>query len=90
MLRGIIDWLEERTGIEGHIKHFLYEDVPWSAGWHQVLGSVAMTYLLSKRLSNFARCFLRISLYTFEATCRSARLCRAALTLRLSSWRYDT
>src|SRR6202051_2075096 len=42
MLRGGIDWLEERTGIESALHHFLYEDVPASAGWHQVLGSVAM------------------------------------------------
>src|SRR5437016_12397229 len=42
MIRRVLDWLEERTGIESAIKHFLYEDVPASAGWHQVLGSVAM------------------------------------------------
>ena len=42
MLRSVIDWLEERTGIESAIHHFLYEDIPDSAGWHQVLGSVAM------------------------------------------------
>jgi quinol-cytochrome oxidoreductase complex cytochrome b subunit len=42
MLRSVIDWLEERTGVESAINHFLYEDVPNSAGWHQVLGSVAM------------------------------------------------
>jgi ubiquinol-cytochrome c reductase cytochrome b subunit len=42
MLKGVLNWLEERTGIESGIKHFLYEDIPDSAGWHQVLGSVAM------------------------------------------------
>jgi len=42
MLRSVIDWLEERTGVESAVKHFLYEDVPASAGWHQVLGSVAL------------------------------------------------
>ena len=42
MLKGILNWLEERTGIESAIKHFLYEDIPDSAGWHQVLGSVAL------------------------------------------------
>ena len=40
--RQVIDWLEERTGIESAVKHFLYEDIPDSAGWHQVFGSVAM------------------------------------------------
>src|SRR5271155_1997370 len=48
LLRGVIDWLEERTGIESHIKHFLYEDVPASAGWHQVLGSVALFAFLTQ------------------------------------------
>src|SRR5580704_12063963 len=48
MLRSVIDWLEERTGIESAIHHFLYEDVPASAGWHQVLGSVAMFAFLTQ------------------------------------------
>jgi quinol-cytochrome oxidoreductase complex cytochrome b subunit len=48
LLLGVIDWLEERTGIESGIKHFLYEDVPASAGWHQVLGSVAMFAFLTQ------------------------------------------
>jgi ubiquinol-cytochrome c reductase cytochrome b subunit len=36
------EWLEHRTGIIGGIQHFLYEEIPASSGWHQVLGSVAM------------------------------------------------
>lgn len=48
MLRSVIDWLEDRTGIESAIHHFLYEDVPASAGWHQVLGSVAMFAFLTQ------------------------------------------
>src|SRR5580698_11024861 len=48
MLRSVIDWLEERTGVESGIHHFLYEDVPASAGWHQVLGSVAMFAFLTQ------------------------------------------
>jgi ubiquinol-cytochrome c reductase cytochrome b subunit len=42
MIRGILDWLEDRTGLESAIKHFLYEDIPDSSGWHQVFGSVAI------------------------------------------------
>ena len=42
MLRAANDWLEERTGLPSAIQHFLLEDIPDSAGWHQVLGSVAM------------------------------------------------
>src|SRR6188768_1685012 len=42
MVRRIINWLEHRTGLESALNHFLYEDIPASAGWHQVLGSVAL------------------------------------------------
>jgi len=41
MIRNIVDWLEERTGIETAIKSFLYEEIPGSSGWHQVFGSIA-------------------------------------------------
>ncbi len=40
-VRPVIDWLEHRTGLETAIKSFLYEDIPASSGWHQVLGSLA-------------------------------------------------
>jgi ubiquinol-cytochrome c reductase cytochrome b subunit len=42
MVRSIVEWLEHRTGLETAVRHFLYEDIPASAGWHQVLGSVAL------------------------------------------------
>ncbi len=42
MVRRVIDFLESRTGLESAVHHFLYEDIPASAGWHQVLGSVAL------------------------------------------------
>lgn len=42
MPRRIINWLDHRTGIESTVKEFLYEDIPASSGWHQVLGSVAL------------------------------------------------
>ena len=42
MMRGVLDWLEDRTGLGSAVKHFLYEDIPDSSGWHQVFGSVAM------------------------------------------------
>src|SRR5579862_1711879 len=48
MLRRVIDWFEERTGIETGLHHFLFEDVPASAGWHQVFGSVALFALLTQ------------------------------------------
>lgn len=36
------DWLEDRTGLPSAIQHFLDEEIPASAGWHQVFGSVAL------------------------------------------------
>jgi ubiquinol-cytochrome c reductase cytochrome b subunit len=45
-MRPIIDWLEHRTGIESAIKNFLYEDIPASAGWHQIIGSMAVFFFI--------------------------------------------
>jgi quinol-cytochrome oxidoreductase complex cytochrome b subunit len=42
MANGVRDWLEERTGLPSALQHFLDEDIPASAGWPQVLGSVAL------------------------------------------------
>ena len=42
MFRRMLDWIDDRTGVESAVKHFLYEDIPQSSGWHQVFGSVAM------------------------------------------------
>lgn len=41
MIRKIVDWLEERTGLETAVRSFLYEEIPGSSGWHQVFGSIA-------------------------------------------------
>jgi len=46
MLKNIVDWLEHRTGIESAIKNFLYEDIPASSGWHQVIGSMAVFFFI--------------------------------------------
>lgn len=47
-MRNILDWIESRTGLETMVKHFLYEDIPASAGWHQVFGSVALFLFLTQ------------------------------------------
>lgn len=44
----ILQWLEDRAGVQSAIRHFLYEDVPASSGWHQVLGSVALFAFLTQ------------------------------------------
>ena len=41
MLRKIVAWLEDRTGLETAVHSFLYEEIPGSSGWHQVFGSIA-------------------------------------------------
>ena len=42
MIPRTVGWLEERTGIPSAISHFMKEEIPASAGWHQVFGSVAL------------------------------------------------
>src|SRR5215471_21106188 len=42
MLRAIPKFIDERTGLISALRRFLDEDIPASAGWHQVLGSVAL------------------------------------------------
>jgi ubiquinol-cytochrome c reductase cytochrome b subunit len=42
MLKPVLKWIDERTGLVSAIDYFLEEEIPASAGWHQVFGSVAM------------------------------------------------
>jgi ubiquinol-cytochrome c reductase cytochrome b subunit len=57
MRRRIIDWLEHRTGIETAVRNFLYEDIPASAGWHQVFGSVAVFLFLTQAFTGILLAF---------------------------------
>jgi len=57
MIKKILDWLEDRTGVASAIHHFLYEDIPDSAGWHQVLGSVAMFAFLTQAVTGILLAF---------------------------------
>ncbi len=45
-MRTVIDWLEHRTGLESAVKNFLYEDIPASTGWHQIIGSMAVFFFV--------------------------------------------
>jgi ubiquinol-cytochrome c reductase cytochrome b subunit len=45
-LRELNEWLDHRTGLPTAARNFLYEEIPASSGWHQVLGSVAMFLFL--------------------------------------------
>ena len=44
-------WLESRTGVETSVRSFLMEDIPASAGWPQVFGSVALFLVLTQALT---------------------------------------
>ena len=46
MHKTIIEWLEHRTGIQTIIQNFLYEEIPASSGWHQVIGSMAVFFFI--------------------------------------------
>ena len=38
----ILGWWEDRTGLPSAIAAFFEEEIPGSAGWHQVFGSIAV------------------------------------------------
>src|ERR1700685_674379 len=44
----MLDALDHRTGLPSAVKHFLYEEIPASSGWHQVFGSVALFLILTQ------------------------------------------
>lgn len=48
MFERIIGWLDDRTGLPSAVRHFLDEEIPASAGWHQVFGSVALFLFFSQ------------------------------------------
>ena len=48
MLRDVLSWLDDRTGIVTGLKKFLDEEIPASSGWHQVFGSVALFILVTQ------------------------------------------
>ncbi len=56
-LRGTIDWIEHRTGLETLVRNFLYEDIPASSGWRHVLGSVALFSFLVQAFTGILLAF---------------------------------
>src|ERR687896_2686431 len=38
-----LDWLEERSGLVGGVKYFLFRKVPGDIGWMTTLGSATLT-----------------------------------------------
>jgi len=46
-----IDWLEERSGLVGGVKYFLFRNVPADINWMQTLGSAALTAFLVQAIT---------------------------------------
>jgi len=46
-----IDWLEERSGLVGGLKYFLFRNVPADINWMQTLGSAALTAFIVQAIT---------------------------------------
>jgi ubiquinol-cytochrome c reductase cytochrome b subunit/menaquinol-cytochrome c reductase cytochrome b subunit len=46
-----LDWLEERSGLIGGIRYFLFRKVPGDVGWAQTLGSATLTAFLVQAIT---------------------------------------
>jgi menaquinol-cytochrome c reductase cytochrome b subunit len=46
-----VDWLEERSGLVGAIRYFLFRKVPGDTNWFQTLGSATLTAFLIQALT---------------------------------------
>jgi quinol-cytochrome oxidoreductase complex cytochrome b subunit len=46
-----IDWLEERSGLIGGLRYFLFRNVPADINWMQTLGSAALTAFLVQAIT---------------------------------------
>src|SRR5215467_8310782 len=53
MLPKVFEWIEDRTGVFSGLRHFFDEDIPASAGWAQVFGSVALFAFLLQIFTGF-------------------------------------
>src|SRR6201997_4940826 len=46
-----LDWLEERSGLVGGVRYFLFRNVPADINWMQTLGSAALTAFLVQAIT---------------------------------------
>src|SRR6059036_1992329 len=46
-----LDWLEERSGLIGGVRYFLFRKVPGDTNWFQTLGSATLTAFLVQALT---------------------------------------
>jgi menaquinol-cytochrome c reductase cytochrome b subunit len=52
-----LDWVEERSGLVGYTKWFLFRKVPRDISWAQTLGSAALTAFISQVLTGVILAF---------------------------------
>ncbi len=52
-----LDWVEERSGIVGGIKYFLFRNVPRDISWPQTLGSATLTAFLVQTVTGVILAF---------------------------------
>ena len=52
-----VDWLEERSGLVGGIKYFLFRKVPRDTNWMQTLGSATLTAFLVQTITGVILAF---------------------------------
>src|SRR5262245_35733370 len=52
-----VDWLEERSGLIGGIKYFLFRKVPHDTNWMQTLGSATLTAFLVQAVTGVILAF---------------------------------
>src|SRR6201989_1204514 len=46
-----LDWLEERSGLVGGVKYFLFRKVPGDTNWFHTLGSATLTAFLVQAIT---------------------------------------
>jgi quinol-cytochrome oxidoreductase complex cytochrome b subunit len=52
-----LDWIEERSGLVGYTKWFLFRKVPHDISWSQTLGSAALTAFISQVVTGIVLAF---------------------------------
>ena len=52
-----LDWVEERSGIVGGMKHFLFRNVPRDVSWMQTLGSATLTAFIVQAVTGVILAF---------------------------------
>jgi ubiquinol-cytochrome c reductase cytochrome b subunit len=57
MLGSLTGWLEDRTGVISAARGFFDEEIPASAGWHQVFGSMALFCFLLQAITGLLLAF---------------------------------